>query len=399
MGLFDALSAGLNVAAPVAAATEQGKAQATNSNTNFLEKLAQMQQSRAALDMQRQLQTAQIGDIQAQQAQRQAQADAQARRFSPDSINAAAKTWGVDPATAEMMLRDPQTLNYILEKKKPVAPLKATPGEAIQRPDGSWYVPVPAKDTTPKYDQFVDDQGKLHYAPQSVAAENGWNKATGGAGGKGMSGQTMQALQRTAQSYGDLGATVKDMEDFENNADNLKRVNQYSALGNLAMQDVPTDAANGVLGAGGRYITKTMVNAAREKLSKEFPEYMDYLNKAKRTGLAFTEVLPRPNRDLLHIEMGLSGVDAGASDTPDLVKSIQARRQNGLQTFRQILGGQGYLDPQTGAFTIASGGATGGRSQGAGPSNTVGNWPSTSAAPSGAPADPFAPLIPQGKKP
>jgi hypothetical protein len=213
MGLLDALSAGIGAAAPAGAALAQGQAQATQSNTNFLEKLAQMQQQRQAADMQRQLQTAQIGDIQAQQAQRQAQADAQARRFSPESINAAAKSWGVDPATAEMALREPQTLNYILEKKKPVPPLKVTPGEAIQRSDGTWYVPVPAKETRSKYGTFVDDTGKQRFVDETFAAQQGWLPApkAGGAGGNKPAQGTQAPLQDMIDRYNELEQHAKDV--------------------------------------------------------------------------------------------------------------------------------------------------------------------------------------------
>jgi hypothetical protein len=57
----------LGAAAPVGAGLAQGQAQAAQSNVGFLEKLAQMQQARNQAEMQRQLQTAQIQHLGAQQ--------------------------------------------------------------------------------------------------------------------------------------------------------------------------------------------------------------------------------------------------------------------------------------------------------------------------------------------
>ena len=191
MGLLDALSAGIGAAAPAGAALAQGQAQATQSNTGFLEKLAAMQQAKQKADMDRQLQTAQIGDIQAQQQQRSEQTKALSQKFSPDNIQAASKTWGVDPTTAEMMLRDPATLAYILEKKKTATPMKVSPGEAVQKPDGSWYVPVAksAKDEEPVSVPGTDAAGKpIAYrvrksgGPAEVV-EGFQGKAAGKAGG------------------------------------------------------------------------------------------------------------------------------------------------------------------------------------------------------------------------
>jgi len=223
MGLLDALSAGIGAAAPAGAALAQGQAQATQSNTGFLEKLAAMQQAKQKADMDRQLQTAQIGDIQAQQAQRQAQADAQARRFSPDSINAAAKTWGVDSATAEMMLRDPLTLNYILEKKKTVPQLKVTPGEAIQRPDGTWYVPVAKQDVAAKYAPVTvtgpDGKpivGRFNNLTGQIEDTGFGKPAAAGKAGGGMGG----ALANRQKDYiGLMDQGIGDMESLSSKID------------------------------------------------------------------------------------------------------------------------------------------------------------------------------------
>ena len=66
MGLLDALSAGIGAAAPAGAALAQGQAQATQSNTGFLEKLAAMQQAKQKADMDRQMAQSQIEHLGAQ---------------------------------------------------------------------------------------------------------------------------------------------------------------------------------------------------------------------------------------------------------------------------------------------------------------------------------------------
>lgn len=66
MGLLDALSAGIGAAAPAGAALAQGQAQATQSNTGFLEKLAAMQQAKQKADMDQQMAKSQIEHLGAQ---------------------------------------------------------------------------------------------------------------------------------------------------------------------------------------------------------------------------------------------------------------------------------------------------------------------------------------------
>jgi len=173
----------------------------------------------------------------------------------------------------------------------------------------------------------------------------------------GIAGNTMVTLARVATFYGDLGDALKQMTTFENDKKNLARIAEYAGLANLAMQDVKTAQTGSLFDAIGRQITAQQIANAQVKLQSEFKDYYTYLQLVKRTGLAFTEVLPRPNRDLLAIEMSLSGVGAGAVDSPQLIKNIQDRRERGFETFKQILTKAGYIDPETGMF-IANGTTT-----------------------------------------
>ena len=173
----------------------------------------------------------------------------------------------------------------------------------------------------------------------------------------GIAGSTMTTLAKIATFYGDLGDALKQMTTFENDKKNLARIAQYAGLANLAMQDVKTAQTGSLFDALGRQITAQQIANAQVQLQSEFKDYYTYLQLVKRTGLAFTEVLPRPNRDLLSIEMSLSGVGAGAVDSPQLIKNIQDRRERGFETYKQILTKAGYIDPETGMF-IANGTAT-----------------------------------------
>lgn len=173
----------------------------------------------------------------------------------------------------------------------------------------------------------------------------------------GIAGTTMVTLARVAVNYGDLGTALGKMKTFENSKANLAKIAQYAGLANLAMQDVKTAQTGSLFDAIGRQITAQQIANATVQLQSEFKDYYEYLQLVKRTGLAFTEVLPRPNRDLLAIEMSLSGVGAGAVDSPEYVKNIQDRRERGFETFKQILTKSGYIDPETGMF-VANGTTT-----------------------------------------
>lgn len=173
----------------------------------------------------------------------------------------------------------------------------------------------------------------------------------------GIAGNAMMTLARTAQSYGDLSASLDKMKVFENDKDNLAKIAQYAGLANMAMQDVKTAQTGSLLDAFGRRITAQQIANAQVELQANFKDYWQYLQLVKRTGLALTEVLPRPNRDLLGLEMSLSGIGAGAVDSPDYIKDVQDRRDRAYNTFKQILTQTGNIDPETGMF-IAKGTAT-----------------------------------------
>jgi len=170
----------------------------------------------------------------------------------------------------------------------------------------------------------------------------------------GVAGNTMMTLARTAQSYGDLSGSLDKMKAFENNKDNLAKIAQYAGLANMAMQDVKTAQTGSLLDAFGRRITAQQIANAQVELQANFKDYWQYLQLVKRTGLALTEVLPRPNRDLLGLEMSLSGVGAGAVDSQDYIKDVQDRRDRAYNTFKQILTQTGNIDPETGMFIAKS---------------------------------------------
>ena len=212
MGLLDALSAGIGAAAPAGAALAQGQAQATQSNTGFLEKLAQMQQQRQAADMQRQLQTAQIGDIQAQQKQREQQADALAKKFTPENVGAMAKQWDVDVNTAEAMMRDPATLRTVLESKKNPASIPGTKEwkEAETFKAGL----IPRTKLTPVVDPSDPTGQRIIYVPSEQAAGM---RAPTKLGAAGKAGGALANRQKDYIGLMDQG--IGDMESLSSKID------------------------------------------------------------------------------------------------------------------------------------------------------------------------------------
>jgi hypothetical protein len=211
MGLLDALSAGIGAAAPAGAALAQGQAQATQSNTGFLEKLAQMQQQRQAADMQRQLQTAQIGDIQAQQKQREQQADALAKKFTPENVGAMAKQWGVDVNTAEAMMRDPATLRTVLESKKNPASI---PGTKEWKEAETFKAGLtPRTKLTPVVDPSDPTGQRIIYVPSEQAAGMRAPTKLGASGSRAGLGQRAEAGLLSAVS--EAQSALDRMQKYE----------------------------------------------------------------------------------------------------------------------------------------------------------------------------------------
>ena len=67
---------------------------------------------------------------------------------------------------------------------------------------------------------------------------------------------------------------------------------------------------------------------AGAKLAKDYPWYQNYLKDNKAVSAALLVTLPRGTREILHLEEGISGVDAGWN--PLTILAAQSRRQGAL---------------------------------------------------------------------
>lgn len=164
-----------------------------------------------------------------------------------------------------------------------------------------------------------------------------------GGGGNGLngalSGITMQTMGRMGTSYNDLAQTIAEMEKMENDPAFRAKLTAWNKSKMAGAEAHPNADAHGIGGVAGNMLGQFAAGKAQESLD---PELNTYLNLKQRVGTAFTELLPRPNQQLLQIEKGLSGIDVGWN--PQLMAGIQARRKGGLEVLKNILGQQGMLD-------------------------------------------------------
>lgn len=159
--------------------------------------------------------------------------------------------------------------------------------------------------------------------------------------GSTMSGQTMQTMGRMGTSFNDLKQSIDQMEKMENDPAFRQKLTSMSKAGMAGAEAHPNADAHGLGGflsnVGGQYLA----GKAQENLD---PDLNTYLNLKQRVGTAFTELLPRPNQQLLQIEKGLSGIDVGWN--PQLLSGVQGRRRGGLDVLQNILSAQGMVDEQ-----------------------------------------------------
>lgn len=245
---------------------------------------------------------------------------------------------------------------------KPLPPMKIDPnspqGIAAAGEKAGVIAKAKAPYATPKNPPLVktmNPDGSVTYtpAPQAVGMAA---PVAGGAGA--LSGQTMQTLGRLGMSFNDLKQAIDQMDRYENTPGNLaKQTAMKQALG-AASEAHPSQEAHGLMGALNNAAGAFVGAKAQEKIGKDDPEYRTYLNNKQRVATAFTELLPRPNQQLLQLEKGLSGADVGWN--PDLIKNIQARRRGGLDVLKNILAQQGMVNDQ-GEMTGAKPGRGGGR--------------------------------------
>ena len=188
--------------------------------------------------------------------------------------------------------------------------------------------------------------------------------SAGGAGG--LSGITMQTMARMGTSYNDLTQAVDQMDRMENDPAFRAKLTTYNKALMAGAETQPNAEAKGLGGLVSNMAGQYAAGHAQQALD---PDLNTYLNLRQRVGTAFTELLPRPNQQLLQIEKGLSGIDVGWN--PELLKGIQTRRQGGLTVLKNILSKQGMIDAQgnlvAGDVPAGNQGGRGGRGGGGAP--------------------------------
>lgn len=190
-----------------------------------------------------------------------------------------------------------------------------------------------------------------------VPTDIGKSQAGAGSGGGALSGLTMQTMARMGTSFNDLSQAVDQMDRMENDPAFRAKLTAYNKALMAGAEAQPNAEAHGLGGMLSNMAGQLASGKAQQSLD---PDLNTYLNLKQRVGTAFTELLPRPNQQLLQIEKGLSGIDVGWN--PELLKGIQARRQGGLNVLKNILSHQGMLDENG----QVSGTPTGGRGGGGG---------------------------------
>lgn len=258
----------------------------------------------------------------------------------------------------------------------PRAPVLGSPEwQAAKRFEASL---VPRDDKTLVQVSVDDGKGgkKSIYVPRSQAAGMDTPAKAGTAGA--LSGQTMQTLGRLGMSYNDLKQTLDQMDAYENKPGNLANQSIGKQMLGAGSEMHPKQDASGLMSGLGNMVAAGVAAGAQKKLGADDPEYRTYLANKQRVATAFTELLPRPNQQLLQLEKGLSGVDVGWN--PDLLKNVQQRRRGGLDVLKNILDQQGMLDEQ-GNMTGKKGAATGAAHAGSPPPNYSGAKSPASSGP------------------
>lgn len=215
--------------------------------------------------------------------------------------------------------------------------------------------------------QGTDENGDSHFyrvpknggPPEMIS---GMAPKSGTGRGAALSGQTMQTLGRLGMSFNDLKQAIDQMDQFENDPKNLQKMTPARRAIAATSETMPNPEAHGLMGGLNNAAGALLGGIAQQKLSQDDPQFNTYLNNKQRVATAFTELLPRPNQQLLQLEKGLSGADVNWN--PTLMGNIQSRRRGGLDVLKNILQQQGMLD-ESGNMT--------GMKRGAKPSGANGN--------------------------
>jgi hypothetical protein len=310
------------VGTQAAGAYQQGQADKSKRETQDLLQQIQLARQAQSDKMQRDLQQAQIGNYQSETAARLAPKPAE-----PFTLGKGQRRYGPDgKMVAEGAPEDPK------------APLPGTPEwkaykqwEYANAPQGVTYIKGEGDQGQPQYFAGTT-KGTPSLKPMDVNAPQ-----TGK--GSALSGITMQTMGRMGTSYNDLKQTIDEMEKMENDPKFRSKLSAYSKSLMAGAETHPNADAHGAGGFASNMLGQYASGLAQKSLD---PDLNTYLNLKQRVGTAFTELLPRPNQQLLQIEKGLSGIDVGWN--PQLMTGIQARRRGGLDVLANILSQQGMLD-------------------------------------------------------
>lgn len=210
----------------------------------------------------------------------------------------------------------------VVASKPALSPFAKNPAEIVGTPEWQAAEKFRAGLSKPTFKNYVEpnDPTKVHLTTPEKAAEAGWiEQKTGGSTAP--AALMVTTMNRLGLSEGDIANAIATMDKNETDPAFLKKLTAYQQTLSAAAQTSPDPHPHGVTGAlnnmGGAFL-------AAEAQKAVDPEIRRYMRNAQIVGTAATEILPRPNQQLLGIERGLSGIDVGWN--PEMTKDIQDRR-------------------------------------------------------------------------
>lgn len=223
-----------------------------------------------------------------------------------------------NPATKKWHLAEMET-----GPTPPTAPHSGVGSGMVQGPSNTRSTApsstvVPMKPPAPKPDLIpVTQNGKTVLVPKTEGLEiPDKDKPT--------PALMIASMNRLGLAENDISSAIEAMERDENDPafrEELTAVTQALAA---AAQTTPDPHPHGVTGAVNN-IGGTLIAGQAQKIMQEHPRVATYMRNKRIVGTAATEILPRPNQQLLAIEQGLSGIDV--SWNPELIKDVQHRRR------------------------------------------------------------------------
>ncbi len=159
-------------------------------------------------------------------------------------------------------------------------------------------------------------------------------------------------MNRLGLSEGDISAAIEQMDKAENDPEFRRQLTVWNKMKSAAATTKQDEHATGALGVINNMIGAGISGAAQQSL-RDFPALSTYLRNKEVVGTAATEILPRPNQQLLQIEKGLSGIDinwnpdhrraepssSDARHAPRVTASNSARLGNDGEEARRQCGG------------------------------------------------------------